>query len=55
MTVLRRPCALRRRQDGLAAPERTGALLCGVSGMVKEAKELLLARGVPAANILTNF
>lgn len=42
-------------EDGLSAPERTGVLLCGVGGMVKEAKELLLARGVPAANILLNF
>ena len=52
MCVCVQTCAV---QDGLARPAKTGVLLCGVNGMVKEAKEQLVAAGVPAANILLNF
>ncbi|EME27677.1 Fruit protein pKIWI502 [Galdieria sulphuraria] len=43
------------RKDGIPNPEKTGALLCGVKGMIEEVTQLLQTQGVPSDKILTNF
>ncbi|GJQ14962.1 hypothetical protein GpartN1_g6753.t1 [Galdieria partita] len=43
------------KEDGIPNPEKSGALLCGVKGMIEEATHLLQTQGVPSDKILTNF
>lgn len=43
------------KEDGIAHPSQTGALLCGVQGMTDDVKSILLDAGVREDRILFNF
>lgn len=43
------------REDGIASPAETGAVLCGVKGMTEEVKKILTDAGVKEDRILFNF
>jgi NAD(P)H-flavin reductase len=42
-------------EDGVSIPRNSGALLCGVKGMVDSARSLLLKAGVFEGRVMTNF
>jgi len=42
-------------EDGISIPRNSGALLCGVKGMVDSTRSLLLKAGVFEGRVMTNF
>jgi len=43
------------KADGVANPEQTAALLCGVKGMTVDVRDYLTSQGVPNEKIFLNF
>lgn len=43
------------KQEGVAYPKQTGALLCGLQGMTEDVRQMLVDAGVPNDRILLNF
>jgi NAD(P)H-flavin reductase len=42
-------------EDGVAIPRNSGALLCGMKGMVESVKDILTKAGVFEGRVMTNF
>lgn len=43
------------KETGIAVPEATGVLMCGMKGMAEGVKALCVEAGVPEEKVLTNF